>query len=321
MAVTDSFVSSILLLLVMFFGSASSLWSNYYCNSCPQALSIIKAGVHKAVKKEARMGASLLRLHFHDCFVNGCDGSILLDQGEGSFTSEKEAFPNNGSVRGYEVIYGIKAQLEKACPGVVSCADIVAVAARDSVVELGGQPWGVPLGRKDATTASQTLANQRLPSPDSNLTVLINNFAVQGLTEYDMIVLSGGHTIGKARCATFSKALYQDTDIDPSFAASLKGKCPKSSTDGTLFPIDVQTENVFDNDYYKNLKQKKGLFHSDRVLYSGGSADSTVACFANSQNKFFKEFGISMIKMGRIQPAAGTKLEVRRDCRKPNSIA
>lgn len=101
----------------------------------------------------------------------------------------------------------------------------------------------------------------------------------------------------------------------------MKGKCPKSSTDGTLFPIDVQTENVFDNDYYKNLKQKKGLFHSDRVLYSGGSADSTVACFANSQNKFFKEFGISMIKMGRIQPAAGTKLEVRRDCRKPNSIA
>lgn len=120
---------------------------------------------------------------------------------------------------------------------------------------------------------------------------------------------------------TFNTALYQDTNIDPSYAASLKSKCPNSATDATLFPIDVQTENVFDNDYYKNLIQKRGLFRSDRVLYNGGSADSTVACFANSQNKFFKEFGISMIKMGRIKPAAGTKLEVRRNCRKPNSVA
>ncbi|RZC65933.1 hypothetical protein C5167_009623 [Papaver somniferum] len=79
------------------------------------------------------MGASLLRLHFHDCFVNGCDGSILLDDAS-NFTGEQNANPNQNSVRGFNVIDDIKTAVEKVCPGVVSCADILTMAARKSVV-------------------------------------------------------------------------------------------------------------------------------------------------------------------------------------------
>ena len=64
----------------------------------------------------------------------GCDASILLDDIPGSFVGEKTANPNNNSVRGFNVVDDIKAKLEKACPGVVSCADILALAALDSVV-------------------------------------------------------------------------------------------------------------------------------------------------------------------------------------------
>ncbi|KAG0630006.1 hypothetical protein M758_1G146800 [Ceratodon purpureus] len=89
--------------------------TDFYDKSCPQIFSIVKAGVKSAVKIEKRMAASIVRLHFHDCFVNGCDGSVLLDDSP-TIDGEKLAFGNVNSARGFDVIDSIKATLEKACP-------------------------------------------------------------------------------------------------------------------------------------------------------------------------------------------------------------
>lgn len=67
--------------------------------------------------------------------IQGCDGSLLLDD-TNNFTSEKSANPNKNSIRGFDVIDKIKAAVENACLGVVSCADILAVTGRDSVVAV-----------------------------------------------------------------------------------------------------------------------------------------------------------------------------------------
>jgi peroxidase len=104
----------------------AQLSKNFYSTSCPSVETTVWEVMKEAVVKDRRVGASLLRLFFHDCFVQGCDGSILLDDG-----GEKSAGPNANSVRGFDVIDAIKARVEAACPGVVSCADILAIAARD----------------------------------------------------------------------------------------------------------------------------------------------------------------------------------------------
>lgn len=65
--------------------------------------------------------------------LQGCDGSILLDD-DSTFIGEKTALANNNSARGFDLVDDIKAKVEKTCPGVVSCADILAIAARDSTV-------------------------------------------------------------------------------------------------------------------------------------------------------------------------------------------
>lgn len=65
------------------------------------------------------------------CAWQGCDASILLDT-VGTTKSEKDTIPNL-TLSGFDVIDDVKAKVEQVCPGVVSCADILALAARDSV--------------------------------------------------------------------------------------------------------------------------------------------------------------------------------------------
>lgn len=101
----------------------------FYATTCPRAESIVQTTVRSHFRTNPTIAPGLLRMHFHDCFVEGCDGSILIDG-----TDTEKTAPPNRLLRGYEVIDDAKQQIERVCPGVVSCADILALAARDSVV-------------------------------------------------------------------------------------------------------------------------------------------------------------------------------------------
>ncbi|KAE8718288.1 Cationic peroxidase 1 [Hibiscus syriacus] len=296
---------------------AFSLSPYYYQNICPQALPTIKKVVQAAVYKERRIGASLLRLHFQDCFVNGCDASILLDPSS-TIDSEKSPRPNQNSARGFKVIDEIKAEIDKICGRlVVSCADIVAVAARDSVVALGGPSWKVLLGRRDSTTASRTQADADLPAPLMDLPALINNFKNQGLNERDLVALSGGHTIGFAQCFTFRNRIYNATNIDPVFAENRRATCPRTGGDTNLAPLDP-TPARFDNAYFNNLVKQRGLLISDQALFSGGSTDDLVNTYRLYPHVFWNDFAKSMIKMGNLKPLTGNQGQIRTNCRTVN---
>ncbi|KAL4611894.1 hypothetical protein ACB092_08G158900 [Castanea dentata] len=315
---SDSFYgySLFLVFFMLFLAARSQLITDFYRTSCPNLMAIVRKEVQNAIKIEMRMAASLLRLHFHDCFVNGCDASILLDASDG----EKFALPNLNSVRGFE----------NACPGVVSCADIVAIAARDSVLLSGGPTWKVLLGRRDALVANQSGANTGLPSPFDNLGNITLKFTNVGLNLKDVVSLSGGHTIGLSRCLLFSNRLFNfagtgnpDSTLDTNMLSDLQNICPVNGDANKATFLDRNSNDLFDNHYFQNLLNGKGLLSSDQILFSSDEAKTTtqslVQSYSTNAGLFFADFANSMIKMGNIRPLTGSSGQVRKNCRVVNS--
>ncbi|KAL3644872.1 hypothetical protein CASFOL_010052 [Castilleja foliolosa] len=313
----SSFSSIFLLIsivLIIYVPCEAQLSSTFYDSTCPNALSTIRTSIRRAVAAERRMAASLIRLHFHDCFVQGCDASILLNDTP-TFTGEQTAPPNNNSVRGFQVIEAAKRDVESICPGIVSCADVLSVAARDASVAVGGPSWTVNLGRRDSTTASRDLATASLPAFTSPLVTLIQNFNDVELSPRDLVALSGAHTIGQAQCFTFRTRIYSNgTDIEAGFATTRRRQCPATGGNDRLAPLDLVTPNSFDNNYFRNLQQRRGLLQSDQVLFSGGSTDSIVTEYINSPTTFASDFAAAMIRMGNIQPLTGQNGIIRTTC-------
>ncbi|KAL2921116.1 Peroxidase 40 [Bienertia sinuspersici] len=297
------------------------LLKDAYKDRCPDAEDIIFSGVENAVINDPRMAASLLRLHFHDCF--GCDASVLLDD-TNNFVGEKTAAPNLNSLRGFDVIDSIKSELESACPGVVSCADILAVAARDSVLMSNGPGWEVQTGRRDSLSASKAAANNNIPGPNSTAQTLVNAFQNVGLSLSDLVALSGAHTLGRARCSSFNSRLQNSKgDINLDFLQSLQQLCSVTSTNSNsniLADLDLVTPATFDNQYYVNLLSGEGLLPSDQALIGGGNDQTAeiVRSYVEDEGAFFQDFIRAMLKMGSIGVLTGNDGEIRRNCRVVN---
>ncbi|CAM6037125.1 unnamed protein product [Sphagnum compactum] len=298
-------------------GVVAFLVVGYYDLSCPNVETIVSTVVANAYQQDEGTAPGLLRLHFHDCFVQGCDGSVLLDGPD----SEKTAQPNF-SLRGFDVVDTIKEAVEAACPGIVSCADILAFAARDSTVQAGGATWSVPAGRYDGFVSIAAEAVAALPDPTFTVEQLTNSFSAVGLSQLDMLTLSGAHTIGRTHCSSITNRLYPtvDPNLNPALAEQLLSLCPKGAPDGTtVMNLDPTTPFTFDNEYYSNLPNGKAMLQSDQVLWNDLSTS-----FASTINSFVEPvwdmtFGISMVTMSSINVKSSSEGEIRRNCRVVNS--
>ncbi|XP_073022277.1 peroxidase 11 [Primulina eburnea] len=324
-----------LLLLALVLGISSSslladeppLTLDYYKTTCPTVLEIVRKEMECAVLSDPRNAALILRLHFHDCFVQGCDGSVLLDDTI-TLQGEKRAPNNLHALKGFRIIDRIKNRLESECPGSVSCADILTIAARDAVVLVGGPYWDVPVGRKDSKTAGYALTETNIPTADEGLISIISKFIYQGLSVTDMVALSGAHTIGKARCVNFRNRIYGDfsttsgkNQLSQANLDKLKSICPprNSKANNNESDMDYVTPNLFDNSYFQILVRGEGLLNSDQELYSSILAIQTkkiVAKYAENPIAFFEQFAESMVKLGNITNSETyTNGEVRKNCR------
>ncbi|KAG6741034.1 hypothetical protein POTOM_056518 [Populus tomentosa] len=87
----------VLVIFAMALSVESQLKTGFYSSSCPKAEAIVRSTVESYFKKDPTIAAGLLRLHFHDCFVQGCDGSVLI---AGLSSAERNAIRKLVSVSG-----------------------------------------------------------------------------------------------------------------------------------------------------------------------------------------------------------------------------
>ncbi|AES63387.1 peroxidase 43 isoform X2 [Medicago truncatula] len=279
------FLSLLFLFLFLIDGSKSQLHVGFYSNTCPQVESTVHDVVREAVLFDRTKAAVLLRLHFHDCFVEGCDGSILINTTQ---NPEKTAFPHAG-VKGFEVIERAKAQLEASCPGVVSCADIVALAARDAIVMANGPAYQVPTGRRDGFVSDKSLAGN-MPDVNDSIQQLKTKFLNKGLTEKDLVLLS-----------------------------ELKARCPKDGDVNIRLAMDEGSDLKFDKSILKNIREGFAVLASDARLNDDFVTKSVIDSYFNPINPTFgpsfeNDFVQSMVKMGQIGVKTGSVGNIRRVC-------
>ncbi|EOA15534.1 hypothetical protein CARUB_v10004951mg [Capsella rubella] len=328
------------------------LQENFYRESCPRAVKIVRNSMRRMYHAKSSIAPSLVRLVFHDCFIGGCDASVLLDSDK-SFLSEKEAAPNL-SLKGFDVIDSIKSELEEVCPGVVSCADIIVLAARESVELTGGPSYFLKTGRRDSMVAFKEAAGRELPAPTANLSTILSSFASRGFTPRETVALLGAHSIGITHCNFFQERLYNfsgtgkaDPELNPRFLQDLKTKCPFAASTSSASPYaadsstrslhasnsqDMVNSNVdkvvdlsFDNEggndgfgvrYYKGLLHKKGVMFSDSQLMAKEETEKWVRQYASDKHRFRKDFSMAMTKLSNNQILTGNVGQVRIKCSK-----
>uniref|UniRef100_A0ACD5U904 Uncharacterized protein n=1 Tax=Avena sativa TaxID=4498 RepID=A0ACD5U904_AVESA len=291
-----------------------------YNKTCPQAEEIVFKEMTAILAKSPDLAGPLLRLFSVDCFVGGCEGSILLNSTANN-TAEKDS-PLNKGLRGFDVVDSIKAKLEVACPGVVSCSDVLALAARDSVRLTKGPYIPIPTGREDGNRSSAADVAPNTPKPGATVTDLIALFARFNLTAKDLAVLSGAHTIGRAHCSAFSPRLYNfsnnassDPTLDANYTATLRGQC-KAGDIATLVNLDPSSGTIFDLGYYRDVAASRGLLSTDAALLLDADTRAYVLRQANATatDDFFADFAASFYNMSKIGAITHHKGEIRRHC-------
>ncbi|PHT57254.1 Peroxidase 65 [Capsicum baccatum] len=300
----------------------SPLNTAYYRRTCPRFEQIMQETTTNKQITSPTTAAATLRLFFHDCFVDGCDGSVLISSTP--FNKAERDADINLSLPGdgFDVVIRAKTALELACPGVVSCSDILAVAARNLVVQTGGPFYTVNLGRKDSFTSKASLVEGNLPRPTMPMDQIIKIFESKGFSIEEMVALSGAHTIGFSHCKEFSSNLYNynktsqfDPSYNPRFAQALRNACANQQNDPTISVFnDIMTPNKFDNMYYQNLPKGLGLLSSDRGLFSDLRTKLHVEKYIRDQNLFFKAFASAMQKLSEHAVKFGRSGEIRHRC-------
>ncbi|KAH9735326.1 peroxidase 21 [Citrus sinensis] len=309
---SPSFFFLLLPLLLQFYSGMSELQFNYYAQSCPKAEEIIKQQVVQLYYKHGNTAVSWVRNLFHDCAVKSCDASLLLETVTG--VASEQASERSFGMRNFKYVSTIKAALEAECPLKVSCADIVALSAREGIVMLGGPRIPIKTGRRDSRVSYLAEVEKFIPNHNDSIATALSVFNSIGIDDEGVVALYGAHSVGRVHCANLVHRLYPTVDptLNPVYAEYLKGRCPTPDPDPDAVVYarnDRETPMILDNNYYKNIINHKGLLIVDQQLASDPRTTPFVQKMAADNSYFHEQFSRAIALLSENNPLTGDQGE------------
>ena len=305
-----------------------ALDAGYYATTCPDAEAIVEDAMSRLHYTDPTLSPAIIRMLLHDCFVRGCDASVMIvptpPLHHPATSSERTAVPNH-TLRGFTAVDAVKRAVDDACPGaaaVVSCADVLALMARDAVVLLGGARYDVALGRRDGTVSNPDEVD--LPAPFAKLADVLDYFAARGFSAEETVVLFGAHTVGGAHCSSFRYRLTGgpgDGTMDEIFRRDMLDECGAEElpleTDPAVF-FDPDSPFAVDNNFYRQLMSNRTLLQVDQEAAVNPSTAPHVAYYAANPDAFVRRFSEAMAKLSNVGVLEGDAGEVRKLCSRYN---
>eukprot|EP00244_Chara_vulgaris_P004956 TRINITY_DN19_c0_g4_i4.p1 TRINITY_DN19_c0_g4~~TRINITY_DN19_c0_g4_i4.p1 ORF type:complete len:247 (+),score=41.99 TRINITY_DN19_c0_g4_i4:255-995(+) len=217
--------------------------------------------------KEKNCAPIMVRLGWHDAGTycaksktGGANGSIR-------HTEENSHGANMGLSIALKWIHEFKAKYP-----ILSYADLIQLAGYAALDVTGGPKIEFTPGRKDVDKCTE---DGRLPDAKKGPSHLRDVFHRMGMTDKEIVILSGAHTLG--RC-------HKD----------------RSGFEGpwTTEPL------VFDNSYFTELVtgEKEGLIQlpSDKALIEDPAFRPWVELYAKDENQFFKDYATAHKKLSEL---------------------
>lgn len=255
----------------------------------------------EAVKKlilDRHSNPILVRLAWHD---------------SGSYDKNISEFPQrggaNGSIRFYpEIDHAANAGLTVALellkqisddhPG-VSYADMFQLASATAIELAGGPHIPLRFGRKDAATEEDCVPEGRLPAAEGPFPAkektpaehLRNVFYRMGLSDKEIVALSGAHTLGRAKPSRsgFGKESTKYTKDGPGTPGG------SSWTPEWLH---------FDNSYFTDVKEEADpellVLATDRCLFEDEGFRQYAEKYAADQDAFFEDYKEAHLKLSEL---------------------
>ncbi|KAL0739452.1 hypothetical protein Bca4012_015662 [Brassica carinata] len=209
----------------------------------------------------------MLRLAWHD--AGTYDAQSKTGGPNGSIRNEEEYThgANSGLKIALELCEGVKAKHPK-----ITYADLYQLAGVVAVEVTGGPDISFQPGRKDSNVCPR---EGRLPDAKKDFQHLRDVFYRMGLSDKDIVALSGGHTLGRAHPE-------------------------RSGFDGPW----TQEPLKFDNSYFVELLkgESEGLLKlpSDKTLLEDPEFRRYVDLYAKDEDAFFRDYAESHKKLSEL---------------------